>query len=52
VFYVAGKRDLSSWGNLVRLVYRWDDIEEKIATRGPGPWFFDVFETKLSEVVV
>ena len=52
VFYVAGKRDLSSWDYLVRLVHRWDDIEEKLATRGPGPWFFPVHETKISEVTV
>jgi len=30
VFYIADKRDLSTWGNLERLVRRWEDIE------GPG----------------
>jgi hypothetical protein len=50
VFWIAGKHDLTSWGYLVRLVKRWTDIEEAVATRGAGPWFLAVNETNLSEI--
>ncbi len=38
VFWIAGKRDLSTWDQLVRLVNRWSDIEEVLRDRGSGPW--------------
>ena len=50
VFWIAGKRDLGSWDNLVRLVRRWNDIERIIRTRGPGPWFMSVNEGAVREI--
>jgi hypothetical protein len=52
VFYIAGKRDLTSWGYLVRLVRRWDELERIINERGAGPWFMAIHETRITEVVV
>jgi PIN like domain len=50
VFWLAGKRDSTSWGYLVRLVSRWDDVEHIIATRGPGPWFMAIGDATISEI--
>ncbi len=50
VFWIAGKKDLTTWGYLTRLVRRWDEIEEMLATRGPGPWFVAVNEASLKEI--
>lgn len=50
VFWIAGKRDLTTWGYLTRLVRRWDEIERTIADRGPGPWFYAVNEASLREI--
>lgn len=52
VFWVAGKRDLTSWGNLLRLVARWDDLERIVATRGVGPWFMAINEANITEIPV
>ncbi|TAK65405.1 MAG: hypothetical protein EPO22_04905 [Dehalococcoidia bacterium] len=52
VFWIAGKRDLSTWDSLARLVRRWNDIERILATRGAGPWFFSVNDHKLTELAV
>ena len=52
VFSIAGKQDLTTWGYLVRLVRRWDDIERLIVARGAGPWYMAVHETRVTEVVV
>lgn len=52
VFWLAGRKDLSNWGYLVRLVRRWDDIEERIRIRGPGPWFYAVNESNLAEITL
>jgi PIN like domain len=50
VFHLAGKRDLTNWGYLVRLVRRWMDIEEVLQNRGPGPWFIAVHDSRIVEV--
>lgn len=50
VFYIAGRRDLSNWEYMGRLVRRWQDIEDTIRDSGPGPWFFHVLETKVKPV--
>lgn len=50
VFYIAGRRDLSNWEYMGRLVRRWQDIENAIHDSGPGPWFFHVLETKVKPV--
>lgn len=52
VFWIAGKRDLSTWDTLVRIVRRWREIERTIADRGPGPWFVAIDETRLTELTV
>jgi hypothetical protein len=52
VFYIAGKRDLSNWEYIGRLVRRWQDIEDTIRNGGPGPWFFHVLETKVKPVAL
>ena len=49
VFHIAGKRDLTNWGYLVRLVRRWADMEEVLASRGAGPWFMAVYDTRIVE---
>lgn len=49
VFWIAGKRDLSTWDYVIRMVRRWDDIEAALANKGPGPWFSAVHDTRLSD---
>jgi hypothetical protein len=50
VFWVAGKKDLSVWDTLVRLVNRWPDIERIVAARGRGPWFMAINENEIVEI--
>lgn len=50
VFWLAGKRDSTSWGYLVRLVSTWNEIELIIATRGPGPWFMAIGDATVREI--
>ena len=50
VFWIAGKKDLSTWDYLVRIVRRWREIEREIASRGDGPWFFAINEGNLTEI--
>jgi hypothetical protein len=52
VFYIAGKRDLSNWEYMGRLVRRWQDIEDAIRDGGPGAWFCHVLETKVKPVAL
>jgi hypothetical protein len=52
VFWMAGKKDLSNWGNLVRFVRRWEDIEGTIASRGAGPWFMAINEGNITEIAL
>jgi hypothetical protein len=52
VFWIAGKKDLSNWDYLVRLVRRWDDIERVLRDRGVGPWFMAINETSITELRV
>lgn len=52
VFQIGGKRDLSTWDWLVRLVRHWEEMDTIIRTRGPGPWYFTVNERSLAEVPV
>jgi hypothetical protein len=51
-FWVAGKKDLSTWDNLRRVMKWWDDMEEVVTSKRPGPWFFALNETTVREVVV
>lgn len=52
VFWIAGKRDLSTWDALGRLVRRWADIEDALIRNGAGPWFVAVNEMNLTEIHV
>lgn len=52
VFWIAGKRDLGTWGNLVRLVQRWDDIERTIDRLGAGPWFAAIHDRTITQLNV
>jgi len=50
VFWIAGKKDLSTWDYLVRIVRRWREIERAIESNGDGPWFVAVNEGNLTEI--
>jgi hypothetical protein len=50
VFRIGGKRDLTHWQYLERLVRRWADIERRLLDRGPGPWFMLIHERSINEV--
>ena len=52
VFWIAGKKDMSTWENLVLLVRRWEDIERVLDECGPGPWFMAINENSLAEIAV
>ena len=52
VFWIAGKRDLSTWDWLKRLVRHWDTIEELIRTHGAGPWFQAINENGVREITL
>jgi hypothetical protein len=52
VFWIAGKKDLSTWDTLVRVVRRWDEIERAIATKGGGPWFVAINESRLTDLAI
>jgi hypothetical protein len=51
-FWVAGKKNLSVWGTLVRLVNHWPRIERIVLSRGPGPWFMGINESEIVEMPV
>jgi hypothetical protein len=50
VFRIGGKRDTTTWGWLEWLVRQWDELEEIIRTRGPGPWFYVIYEHRIVEL--
>lgn len=50
VFRIGGKRDTTTWGWLTWLVRHWDEIESIIQTRGPGPWFYVIYERSIAEL--
>lgn len=52
VFWIAGKRDLNTWGYLVRMVHRWDDLERTITRLGEGPWFVAVHDRGLKQIAI
>jgi hypothetical protein len=51
-FWLAGKKNLSVWGTLVRLVNHWPRIERIVLSRGPGPWFMAINEDEIVEIPV
>ena len=50
VLWIAGKKDMSTWTWLSRLVRNWTAIERVIAAQGAGPWFYAVNEAGLKEI--
>ena len=52
VFWIAGKKDLSNWDALVRLVRRWPEVERVIDQRPRGPWFMAITEGGLTEIAL
>lgn len=50
VLRIGGKRDLSTWDWLVRMVRRWDDIEALLRDQPEGPWFYVVNEQNLRRI--
>jgi hypothetical protein len=50
IFWIAGKKDLTTWDYLVRLVRRWREIEDAIASKGDGPWFVAINVANLSDI--
>ena len=49
-FSAFGVRDTTTWGWLEWLVRQWDELEEIIRTRGPGPWFYVIYEHRIVEL--
>lgn len=52
VFWIAGKRDLSTWDALVRIVRRWAEIERALEDLGVGPWFCAVNENRITQLAL
>lgn len=52
VLRLAGKKDLSNWDAIVRLVRRWDDIEQFVRDRPVGPWACEIHDSRISELPV
>jgi hypothetical protein len=50
VFRIGGKRDLSTWDWLSRVVRHWSHMEEILEARPEGPWFYLINEHGLKEV--
>lgn len=52
VFWIAGKRDMQTWGWLTRLTRHWEAMERVISEHGDGPWFYAVNDGGLKEIDV
>ena len=52
VFWIASKRDMTTWDYLVRVVRRWSDIERALTTRAVGPWFFAIRDHDVLELTI
>ena len=51
-FWIAGKKDLTTWSYVGRMVNRWSDIERIVTDRPTGPWFMSIGEREISEIPV
>lgn len=52
VLCTGGKRDLTTWEWLVRIVKHWGLIEDIIESEGAGPWFFVINDRNLTRLEV
>ena len=50
-FCIGGKRDLSTWEWLARVVMHWPHMAELIEDRGPGPWVYMLNETRVDQAL-
>jgi hypothetical protein len=50
VFWLGGKKDLSTWGWLGQMMRFWDRIESIIDSRPDGPWLYMITGRGLDEV--
>jgi len=51
VFNIGGKKDLSTWEWLVRVVRHWPRMEQIVADRPTGPWIYMLNENSVDEYV-
>lgn len=51
VFWLGGKRDLSTWGYLELMVRHWSKMERHIAAEGSGPWGYVITHTTVSKLM-
>jgi len=51
-FWIAGKRDMSNWQNLVLLVKWWERLEDIVRDRPTGPWFYAISDGAIREIYV
>jgi hypothetical protein len=51
VFCIGGRRDLSTWDWLERIVRLWPKMEELITERGAGPWIHMLNEARIDQFV-
>ena len=49
VFCIGGRKDLSTWDWLARVVRHWPRMEAIVEDRGRGPWIFMLNEDVVSE---
>ena len=49
VFNIGGKRDMSTWDWLVRVVRHWPQMEQIVADRPAGPWIYMLNEKAIVE---
>ncbi len=49
VFRIGGKRDQPTWEWLKRLIRYWDSMEDIVANRGVGPWFYVINSNGIVE---
>ncbi len=49
VFNIGGKKDLSTWEWLERVVRHWARMEAIVEERGPGPWIYMLNEASVDE---
>lgn len=51
VFNIGGKRDVSTWDWLVRVVRHWQRMEDILAARPTGPWIYILNENSIDEFI-